>query len=90
MKDGKETSMVATQLHVRLERDGIGRMRLALPPHAAQRISQLIPPQLAEEARVRGIDLEIVEQAVRDGDLTPRELVDYLSDEGRHITIWLE
>jgi len=82
--------MIATQLHIRLERDGIERMRLALPPRAAERLSWLMPPNLAEEVRVRGIDLTSLEDNVRNGDLSPRPLVDYHSEEGRHISIWLE
>jgi hypothetical protein len=82
--------MIANQLHIRLECDGVERMRLALPTRAAERLSRLMPPQLAEEVRVRGVDLRMLEDSVRNGDLSPRALVDYQNDEGRHISIWLE
>lgn len=81
---------IAKQLHVRVERDGVERVRLALPPQAAERLSQLMPPHLAEEVRVRGIDLASIEDAARRGELAPRKLVDYTSDDGKHIAIWLE
>lgn len=82
--------MIASYLHVKFERDGIERMRLALPPRAAENLRQLIPPQLAEQARTSGVDLESVENGVRDGDYSPRELVNLDNEDGRHITIWLE
>jgi hypothetical protein len=82
--------MDATHLHIKIEHNGVERFRLALPTHAASRIAWLLPPELAQEARLKGVDLDSVETAVRGGNLTPRSLLKYLSTEGKHVSIWLE
>ncbi len=81
--------LAAKQLHVRVMRDGIERVRLALPPGAAKRLSMLMPPQVADEALASGINLTSLEESA-ETDLSPRTLLDYTSREGKHVEIWLE
>lgn len=84
------TVQTAKQLHVTVEQDGVERVRLALPPKAAERLSQLVPPRIAEEVRRSGVDIDELERKISAGDLAPRMLIDYTSDQGKHVRIWLE
>ena len=66
------TVQTAKRLHVKVEQDGVERVRLALPPTAAERLSQLVPPPIAEEVRRRGVDIDELERKISAGDLPPR------------------
>lgn len=81
--------LTAKQLHVTLFKNGIERMHIALPPRAAQRLTQLMPPQITDEALSSGIDLAGLEDSAKE-DLSPRTLLDYTGVDGKHVEIWLE
>ena len=84
------TVRAARQGHGTGEQDGVARVRLALPPKAAERLSQLVPPRIAEEVRRSGVDIDELERKISAGDLAPRMLIDYTSEQGKHVRIWLE
>lgn len=77
-------------LHVRVLRNGEEHVRLTLPASAAARLTHLMPPHVADDAKASGVDLAELERQAAEGDLSPRVLVDCRTSDGKQVTLWLE
>jgi predicted unusual protein kinase regulating ubiquinone biosynthesis (AarF/ABC1/UbiB family) len=86
---GGSNLMVATTLRLRVVRNGEPVVQLSFKASAVGHLQELVPEDLGERIRRRGLDLvRLAEQAVADG--YPAGDIFTLTEDDRTVRVWLE
>lgn len=79
---------LARHLRVEVYRDGVQKVKLSLPPTAADHLEDLLDPELRE--RIEGsVDLAERQRRIRQRAYAPQEVFSH-SEGGRELRVWLE
>ncbi len=79
----------AQLLRLRVEEDGQTRVDLTFKAALAESLSDLVPPELEDKLRARGLDVAAIAAGAVESGLAPGELF-RLVEGTKQIRVWLE